>query len=475
MSKSLKIIFLAASGFVALLIFIAVALVVFVDVNAYKPRLEATASATLGMEVRIDGRLGIGFFPGLLLTLRDVHILNRGADIVTTKEARIGIGLLSLLRKEVQARNIALKQPVISIERDSDGMFNFEKPDTAGATASVLDLAKLSLSDANFLYVDKQSGEGFKAWDCNLVLLRLHLSRGQSRDILQDLSFTGSLDCGEILAKRFAASDLKVKAEGRDGVFDFKPVTMNVFGTQGSGNIRVDFSGATPVYNARYALPGFQIKEAFRILSPQQAAEGTMDFSATLTMQGNTVHGMKRTLRGQISLQGENLTLIGTDLDKAFSRYESSQNFNLVDLAAFFYAGPFGLVVTKGYNFASIFQGTEGSSSIRKLVSNWKVERGQAQAQDVAMVTNENRVALQGRLNFVSETFDDLIVALIDARGCAKIQQEMHGTFHNPVVEKPSILESLSEPTLKLLRKGKNYLTGAKCDVFYSGSVAPPK
>jgi len=48
-----------------------------VDANAYKPHLEATASAALGMEVRIDGRPGIGFFPGLLLTLRDVHILNR--------------------------------------------------------------------------------------------------------------------------------------------------------------------------------------------------------------------------------------------------------------------------------------------------------------------------------------------------------------------------------------------------------------
>ena len=238
-------------------------------------------------------------------------------------------------------------------------------------------------------------------------------------------------------------------------MFDFKPVTMDVFGSQGSGNIRADFSGATPVYDARYSLPEFQIKEAFKTLSPRQAAEGTMDFSATLSMRGKTVHGMKRTLSGQISLQGENLTLIGTDLDKAFSRFESSQNFNLVDLAAFFYAGPFGLVVTKGYNFASIFQGAEGSSSIRKLVSSWKVEHGQAQAQDVAMVTNENRIALQGRLDFVNETFDDVIVALIDARGCATVQQKMHGTFHKPVVEKPNILQSLSWAGAQAAQEGK--------------------
>ena len=94
MSKSIKIIFLAAGGFVALLIFIAVALVVFVDANACKSHLEAPTSAAMGMEVRIDGRLGIGFFPGLLLTLRDVHILNGGADIVTAREATIGVGLI---------------------------------------------------------------------------------------------------------------------------------------------------------------------------------------------------------------------------------------------------------------------------------------------------------------------------------------------------------------------------------------------
>jgi uncharacterized protein involved in outer membrane biogenesis len=475
MSKSFKIILLAAGGFVALLIFIAVVLVVFVDANAYKSQLESTATGALGMEVRIDGRLGIGFFPGLLLTLRDVHILNGGADIITAKEARIGVGLISLLRKKVQIRNVVLKQPRISIERDSDGKFNFERPDAAGTTAHALDLAKLSLTDASIVYADKQSGSGFEVGDCSLDLLSLHLARGQSPDLLKNLSFTGKLACGEIMAGRFAVSELQVTAEGTDGVFDLKPVTMRAFGAQGSGSIHADFSGATPVYDVHYSLPGFQISEAFKILSPQQAAEGTMDFSATLSMRGKTAHGMKQTLGGQVSLQGEHLTFIGTNLDEAFSRFEDSQNFNLVDLAAFFYAGPFALVVSKGYNFASIFQGSGGRSSIRKLVSNWKLRRGQAQARDVAMVTANNRIALQGKLDFVNERYDDVTVALIDARGCVIVKQEMRGSFHNPKVEKPSMLQSLAGPALKLLKQGKDFLTGAECDVFYSGSVAPPK
>lgn len=74
--------------------------------------------------------------------------------------------------------------------------------------------------------------------------------------------------------------------------------------------------------------------------------------------------------------------------------------------------------MTKGYNFARNFQESEGRSEIRTLVSDWKVERGVAQAQDVAMATKQNRVALKGGLDFVNERFDDVTVALIDTRWC---------------------------------------------------------
>ncbi|MDO8472344.1 MAG: AsmA family protein, partial [Dehalococcoidia bacterium] len=406
MSKSFNIILFAVSGLVGLLVFIAAALFLFYDINAYKPQMEAVASSALGMEVRVGGRLGIGFFPGLLVTLEDVHIRNRGADVASAKEARLGIDLLPLLQKQVRIGKIALKHPRISIEQDRDGKFNFEKPEEARATFPALDLAKVSLSDGTLLYTDKQSGEGFEAVNCNLGVRRLRLAEGKSSDLLKYLSFTAELACGEIRKNDFTVSDLKFSADGKNGVFDLKPVTMRVFGAQGSGSIQADFSGAVPRYHVRYSLSQFHIEEFFKTLSPQKVAEGPMDFSANLSMQGKTVNEMRQTVAGQISLRGENLTLNGSDLDREFSRFESSQNFNLVDAGAFFFAGPFGLVVTKGYNFASIFQGSGGRSEIRTLVSDWKVERGVAQAQDVAMATNQNRVALQGELDFVNEQFN---------------------------------------------------------------------
>ncbi|MGB8273936.1 MAG: AsmA family protein [Alphaproteobacteria bacterium] len=474
MSKS-KIILFAVSGFVALLVFGAAALLLFVDANAYKPRLEATASEALGMEVRVGGRMGIGFFPGLLVTLEDLHIRNRGADVASAKEATLGIDLLPLLQREVRVSKIALKHPKISIERDRDGRLNFAKPEAARGTLPALDLEKVSLSDGTLLYADKQSGEGFEAEDCNLDVPRLRLSNRESPDLLKKLSFKAELACGEIRTTDFAASDLKISAEGKNGVFDLKPVTMRVFGALGSGSIQADFSDVVPRYHARFSLPQFRIEEFFKTLAPEKVAEGAMDFSANLSMQGKTVNEMKQTMEGPISLRGKNLALIGRDLDQQLSRFESSQNFNLVDVGAFFFAGPIGLVVTKGYKFASIFQGSGGSSEIRTLVSDWEVEHGVAQAQDVAMATNENRIALKGGLDFVNGQFNDVTVALIDAKGCARVQQQIRGSFEKPVVEQPNILESLAGSALGLLKRGRDVLTGGECEVFYAGSVAPPK
>jgi AsmA protein len=66
-------------------------------------------------------------------------------------------------------------------------------------------------------------------------------------------------------------------------------------------------------------------------------------------------------------------------------------------------------------------------------------------------------------------------LALIDANSCAKVRQKISGSFQNPVVDKPSTLKSLTGPVRKLLKQVKNLFPGGECEVFYAGSVAPPK
>jgi len=475
MSKPLKAISYAVGAVIGLLGLTAIALSLFLDVNAYKPRLEAALSDRMGMEVKVGGPLAIDFFPNVLVTLKDVHVRNRGSEVVSAKAARIGVGFLPLLHREVHIKHIALEHPSLSIEKGSDGKFNFERLQPPRGPLPDLNLGQVSASDGTFRYLDKPSGEGFEAAGCRLDASRVQLLDRKGPGIMKYLSLTAEIVCAEVRTKNRIASDLKLSVAGQRGAFDLKPLTLRAYAGQGSGSLRADFTGTVPRYQVHYALSKLHIGEFLKTLSPKIRAEGSMNFSANLSMQGKTMNALRQTMHGQFSLRGKNLILNGRDLDRQFARYESSQNFNLVDVGALFFVGPVGLAVTKGFNFASIFQESEGRSEIRAVVSDWKVEHGIAYSQDVAMATNENRVALQGELDFVNQRFAHMTVALIDAKGCIRAQQQIHGDFKKPVFEKLSTVKSLAGPVARLLKKLGNLFPGGECDVFYAGSVAPPK
>jgi AsmA protein len=476
MTRSLKRFLFIMGGAVGFLTLVALAVPLFVDVNRFKPRLEAAASNALGMDVRIDGRLGMGLFPGFHVTAEDGRVLGeQGAAVASAKRASFWIDLLPLLRGEFRLRRVELRQPVLSIERDPEGRVSIERLGKATALLGALDGARVSLSDGILHYVDGRSGEAIEATGLDLKVSRMRFAGGRGPQPWKGLSLEAEFACGAIRTKDLSVSDLKVSVLGKDGVFRLEPVTMRIFGGQMAGGLRADVSGPVPFHQVHFSLQRFRIEEFLKTLSPNRAAEGAMDLSASLSMQGKAPGELVRTATGEMSLRGENLTLIGNDLDRTISRFESSQGFNLVDVGAVFFAGPLGLAVTKGYNFASLFRGSGGSSRISRLVSDWRVESGVAQATDVAMATSENRIALRGGLDFVNERFVNVTVAVIDAKGCAKVQQVIRGSFGNPVVEKPRMLTSLAGPVFKLYRQTRALFPAGPCEFFYSGSVAPPE
>ncbi len=475
MARALKIVIIIAGGLIALFAIATMVLFLFVDTDAYRAKLEATASKALGMEVRVDGALGMTLLPSLHITLEDVHLTQQGTEIASAEKVRLGIDLFPLLQNKIRIGTFALKHPRISIERDLDGKFNYQNKEPDGDAETTLGWSKVSLSEGTLIFSDQQSGAGFEASNCSLIVDQLRPAGWKVSDLRKNLSFTAELACREMQSHDLTLSAVNLSASGKDGVIDLSPVTMQVFGAQGVGSLRADFAGETPIYVLRYELPAFRIEEFFKLLSPQPVATGTMDFSADLSAQGKTLNEIRPTIMGNVTLHGENIQLLGRDLDEEFSHFESSQNFNLVDVGAFFFAGPLGLLVTKGYNFASNLQGSEGSSEIRTLVSDWQVERSVANARDVALATGKHRVALQGGLDLANEKFNDLTLALIDADGCAKVRQKIRGSFLNPEVEPPNFLKALAGPVTKVLKMGRDLFPGGECEPFYTGSVASPK
>ena len=472
--RALKIILLAAGALAAVLFLAALAVYIFVDADAYKPRVEMALSDAFAMNVTVEGRLGFSFIPRLNLTLSNVRVINQGTELAFVKEADIAIELLPLLQREIRYGNIALKDARVSIIRDRDGRYNYQRPPGANQAFRALNLPKVTFADLVVVYADRQSAGAFESSSCNGGLAELRHPGGAP--LLRRLSMQGEFACANVRGKNKAITDLKFSVKATDGVFDFTPVTMRALGGSGSGTMRMDRSVEIPVYKISYTLKKFHIEEFSKAQPSGKSVTGLMDFSTTLSAQGLTRVAMRQSARGEMSLSGTNLVLKGMDLDAQLVKFESSQNLSLIDVGALLFAGPVGLAVSKGYDFSGIGLKTSTSTAIRTVVSRWKVEKGVAHAVDVALATTANRLALHGGLDFVADEYRDVTIALLDASGCTKAQQKISGAFSKPIADQSGVLVPIG-PILKLLNKAKTLISGpdTTCDVFYSGSVAAPK
>jgi AsmA protein len=437
-----------------------------------KSRFETLVSGATGLEVAVKGDLSIGLFPSPSVTLMEVTLGNQESRVASFGEADVGVRLWPLLRGQVHISRLMLRNVSVAIERDRNGRFNFARPSQVSRAVPAMSLGRLSLARASLRYVSRQSDSEFTATDCNVDANDVRLTGGSSADVMRHLSISAHVVCAQVRSSRFAGIDADFRVAGERGIFRFTPVTMRIMGGKGSGTLDADFTAAIPAYRIRYAVMQLHVDDLFQSLLPGKVGEGALDFTADLSMHGRDAVEMTRTAQGEASLRGENLQIAIGDLDEKLSRYESSQNFNLVDVGAFFIAGPLGAVATKGYDFAGVFQGTKGNTEIRVLVSDWKVANGVARAQDVAMATKENRLAMRGSLDFVNREFDDVTVAILDHKGCARVEQRIRGPFGKPEVEKPNVLASLTGPISSLFGKAKKLL-GGNCEVFYAGSVQP--
>jgi uncharacterized protein involved in outer membrane biogenesis len=439
-----------------------------------KAQVQAAASAALGMQVTI-GELKVRVFPGFGMTLQEVRIRNQGSELATAKEARLEIELLPLLlHRQIRIPVIVLTHVALAIEQGRDGKFNFEVPSSAGSSRPEVDPTDISLADVSLVYTDKQNGNEWRAESCDMQPGRLQISAAKTADLMNSLAITGAVSCKQIQTRKLTLSDVKLKLAAKQGLFEFSDIAMRAYGGRGSGDVHANFTGHLPAYRVHYVLASFRIEEFWKNFSQKKIGAGLMNFSTDLTLSGYTVLELTASSVGEASLRGSNLTLATGDLDGELSRYESTQKFSLIDVGAFLVAGPLGLAVTKGYDFARVLDSPGGSSEIPSLTSEWQIEHGVALAKDVAMTTAKNRIALKGALDFVNDRFQDVTVALVDKRGCVRVQQTAHGPFSQPDVEKPNVLVSMTGPVHTLFKQAK-HLMGGHCEVFYAGSLPPPE
>jgi len=476
-AKQKKILILGGGAFVALVL-AAFLFAVNLAADFCKPRIESVASEATGLDVRIQGKMAISFLP-LGLSAEDVHVENRGAEIASLKRIRLGVELMPLLKKELRVTSCDVEKPTVTIVKASDGTFNFQgggTRSTGGPPVAAFSLNDLKLSNGALVHLDEKTGEKTEFRDLNLAINDLVIG-STSGSIIRGSSFTGSLDCKEMRKGNLRIDNVKSSMNMEKGVIHLTPLTMDIFGSRGEGDVTVDESEADAVYGINLRVSRLDFAKLEESFGGGKVIGGRGDLNASLTMKERKNRNPMSEVAGTLSLRGDDLVTYTVDLDKVLSSYEASQQFSLVDLGAFFIAGPLSVIALRGYGFAAVLrQASGGQGTIMQFISHWKIKDGVAEATDCALATRHTRVALKGKLDLVNGRYEDgAIVALLDEKGCAKLQQGIGGLLGSPQVGGAAgAAKSLGGPFTDLFKRARRLVQGGKCEVFYSGAVRQP-
>lgn len=443
----------------------------------FKAHLEQSASQALGMNAEIQGSSRLLLWPVPGLRIEDICISKDESEWLRASALEVRGRIMPVVRGQLEVASLELAEPNLRLERLEEGTFNFipdHEPEDSGKTQP-LSIQSFKISDLNLTFTDQMSDKLITAENCDWTGRGLEWCPSQVDGPELNLpDFNSNLSCSQITSTDMEATGVQAKISGQDRQLMISQVTGRLLGGEFEGWMKSDFTGAHPRHSLELELADFQIEQFIKTFQEEKAAKGTATFITQLNSVGKSRSEIVAKLNGQAEIAGEDILLYGLNIDEQLANYESTQQFNLVDAAAFFVAGPPGIAITRGYGFTSLFAHTGEQTKIRKLISKWDVSDGMAKAQDVAFSTAKNRIALEGSIDFVNSQFQGLKVAVVDPEGCAVVEQAIHGDFENPEVETPNFLVAVAGPLIDVIERGVGLFKDKDCDPFYTGRVTPP-
>ena len=309
----------------------------------------------------------------------------------------------------------------------------------------------------------------------NLIveLNKIYFNKKMNSNPFATIYTNGKLKADIIQSNSFNFKDLDFNLKVIKGRYQIKSDQVRLFGENAKGNAIMTTTPFTeiPSFSIIYNDVSFRAEKMLSAFMEDQVISGPLKLSFDISSTGSEWDSIVSNMSGTINLSGEKLLLNGFDADEIIDDFKRSQNFNLVDLGAVLLAGPVGIAVTKGSDFARILVFNSGkTTNIKKLVSNWTINDGSFAIQDAAFTTNMNRVALTGSIGFSNNELD-LTIALLNKYGCSIFSQQVYGNLNAPTLGKVKVVGTVLAPVTNLV----DDVTGKDCDVFYNGSVEHPQ
>lgn len=332
--------------------------------------------------------------------------------------------------------------------------------------SSQIKLININKADLNYFFAD----DTISTKDLKIKAEDIYFDLEKNGNPLATLTTDIVFEANEFLTNNFRLGNIRYDINCNEGTYVVHPKSQDLFGSKGIGEHTLKPFDDIPFYRLKYSVRQFNSEDLLKTFLEDTVITGKMDFSMDISMSGNEWDSLVSKLNGEVLLRGKNITMYGVDTDKLIEKFKRSQSFNLVDVGAVVLAGPVGLAVTKGTDFASIVISKPGQKTlVTKLVSDYNIHNGKLIAKDVAFTTEKNRIAAKGWLDFTTDSLK-ITIAVLDKNGCSIFSQDLFGPFKKPKTGNIQVVGTLMAPVTNLW----NDIWGNNCDVFYHGSLAHP-
>jgi uncharacterized protein involved in outer membrane biogenesis len=329
----------------------------------------------------------------------------------------------------------------------------------------------IKLKNANMVY--EFSKDTIVTKNLELELQKIYFNDKINSNPFATLYTNGTVKADNVKSGSFNFNDIDFDLGVINGEYEIKSEKVRLFGEDAIGKAAITASpfSDVPKFHITYSDVNFLAEKMLSSFMEDQVISGPLKLSFNISSSGSDWDSVVSNMNGTINLSGKNLLINGFDADEIINDFKRSQNFNLVDLGAVLLAGPVGIAVTKGSDFARLLVLNSGkSTNINELVSNWTIRNGTFEIQDAAFTTKLNRIALTGLIGFANKNID-LTIALLNEYGCSVFSQQVYGNLDDPTLGKVKVVGTVLAPVTNLV----DDVTGKDCVVFYQGSVKHPK
>jgi len=267
---------------------------------------------------------------------------------------------------------------------------------------------------------------------------------------LRALNGKAGLSVGALSVGKIACSDAEVRAHAKGGRIVIDSVEATAYDGRLKGAGSLDVRGDTPLYTWTHDVSGLQLGPLLAALHGQEAAEGTMNSSASVETRGNAVTSLKRNLNGNLDFKVTNGALNGVNISKRIRDGIRALK---------------GEPETAPEPAKTVFSELSGSGVLKQGVET---------TRDLLLLAPRFRVTGGGQADLVRESMDYRLMLILEgsegtfdegALGISSIPVRVSGPFRGPKVapDAEAVLRSLGlqggkalQDTLKGVGSGLN-------------------